>query len=672
MIISIAIIGLAFPTFSLRASAATSTLADSLNSVINNVNWAGADSWTSLWGQILANQGSSTFDNAISNDVNSGNYADALYVARLADLNSYSSQTIQSCTYTALENMPMCGSLPANGNAHSYGDPGSSCFLVYGRYLLWAYQYAQAYELTGKWNATQAFIDFARMYSKPPINSASGEMLWCDAPNNWAKSYSSRYYDEHAETLSVFLQLEEQGVPGAMNYADNAWTGVQAHWNGQYYGYTGTSTVECEMGNFAQVMAEYAQQKGGTIPYWDRVIQDLNYKLLANGWNSPGWANAGVIVHAKGVNSELRLWETMGAITALQELYQYFTPTMQTNLQNMLTGSGTTPAWQGLMSSSLNVNGRFKGTSSDTSPSDDATACAAATLFLDGIIPVTGNLAIPFREENYNDHRTMYPTADFKFDYTNHAITIPVNAGELAFIYGTTPVTYTFPANGVYTIQFSNDWNTITAVNGQPVTSNPPSAPQNLVAKGGNAQVSLSWTAPTSNGGAAINNYTIYRGTSSHAEAVLTTLGNVNIYTDNAVTNGQTYYYYVTAQNTAGESPSSNEASATPTAPTIKTLTVNIATDRLTYSRNNIVYITITVKDSDTGNTVQGATVQVAVTYPNRRIAWTRTGTTDSTGTMGTNYRLATSSPKGTYTVSVTASLTGYQSATAKTTFNVK
>jgi hypothetical protein len=464
LIISIAITTVTLPTLTLQTCADSSTLADSLKSVINNVNWSGADSWTSLWGQILADQSPSAFDNVISSDVSTSNYADALYVARLADLNGYTSPTIQNCIRAALENVSMCGSLPANCNAQAYGDPGSSCFEVYGRYLLWAYQYAQKYGLTVEWNVTQAFLDFARMYDKPPINSASGEMLWCDPANNWAESYSSRYYDEHAETLSTFLQFEEQGVPAAINYADKAWTGVQAHWNGQYYGYAGTSTVECEMGNFAQIIAEYAQQKGGTIPYWSRVIQDLNYKLLANGWSSPGWATAGVLMHAKGVNSELRLWETMGAVTALQELYQNFTATMQTSLQSMLMGSSTTSAWQGLMSSSLNVSGRFKGTSSDSSPSNDATVVAAAILFLDGIVPLTGSLAIPFREENYNDDRTMYQTAAFRFDYANRSITIPVNAGTLAFIYGNTPVNYTFPANGVYTIQFSNDWNTITAV----------------------------------------------------------------------------------------------------------------------------------------------------------------------------------------------------------------
>src|SRR2546426_5886134 len=98
-------------------------------------------------------------------------------------------------------------------------------------------------------------------------------------------------------------------------------------------------------------------------------------------------------------------------------------------------------------------------------------------------------------------------------------------------------------------------------------TSTVPSAPQNLQAAAGNAQVSLSWTAPSSNGGSAITNYKIYRSTSSGTETLLTTVGNVNSYTDTGLTNGQTYFYKVSAVNSVGESAQSNEASAKPSAP---------------------------------------------------------------------------------------------------------
>jgi hypothetical protein len=458
-----------------------STLADALNATIANVNWTAPDSWTSTWGNILAGNNFSAFDNAMSQDLSGGNYKDALFVARLANISGYSSSTITTGTLTALQQMPMAGSLPNNFNAKSYGDPNSGCYLIYDRFLLWSYHYVQLYGLASKWNASQAFLDFSKMYNKPPIGSRTGEMLFCDPPGNWAYSYSSRYYDEHAETLSVFVKLAQMGVPGALVYADNAWVGLQTHWNGRYYVYSDSwSIIEAEMGNFAQIIAEYRQLKGGSIPYWDRVMQDLDYKLLVNGWDSPGWSVPGVIVHgAGGANPEQRLWETMGAMTALQGLYPYFNSTMKTSFDNMMLG--TTAVWQGLMSSNLNVGGLFKGASSDSSSSNDATACAAATLFLDGIVPVSGNLAIPIRNEQYQDHRTSFPVTEFQFNYGNHQITIPVTAGQLTFIYGSSPVSYIFPSDGIYTLQFSSDWNTITSVKGH----NPVSFSNFVIQNGG-------------------------------------------------------------------------------------------------------------------------------------------------------------------------------------------
>src|SRR5262249_1402835 len=107
---------------------------------------------------------------------------------------------------------------------------------------------------------------------------------------------------------------------------------------------------------------------------------------------------------------------------------------------------------------------------------------------------------------------------------------------------------------------------TITA---SPIPGTPPDAPTGLTAKAGNGKVSLSWTAPASNGGVAITSYRVYRGTASGTETLLTSggcsgLGAVLSCSDNGLTNGQTYFYKVSAVNAIGEGPPSNEASATP------------------------------------------------------------------------------------------------------------
>jgi len=95
-----------------------------------------------------------------------------------------------------------------------------------------------------------------------------------------------------------------------------------------------------------------------------------------------------------------------------------------------------------------------------------------------------------------------------------------------------------------------------------PVTA--PGAPSGLAATAGDAQVSLSWNAPASDGGAAITGYRVYQGTGQTAVASVTGTSA----TVTGLTNGTRYSFKVTAVNKAGEGPASGAASATPTAAT--------------------------------------------------------------------------------------------------------
>jgi len=87
-----------------------------------------------------------------------------------------------------------------------------------------------------------------------------------------------------------------------------------------------------------------------------------------------------------------------------------------------------------------------------------------------------------------------------------------------------------------------------------------PSAPQNLRAIQANASIVLDWNAPLSDGGSRITHYTIYRGTVSGGEIFLKEIGTALTYTDTDISNGQRYYYEVSALNAVGEGPTSNEA----------------------------------------------------------------------------------------------------------------
>ena len=87
-----------------------------------------------------------------------------------------------------------------------------------------------------------------------------------------------------------------------------------------------------------------------------------------------------------------------------------------------------------------------------------------------------------------------------------------------------------------------------------------PPAPAGLAATAGNGSVGLTWAAS-----AGATSYSVYRGTAPGAEGS-TPVGTTTStsFTDTGLTNGTAYYYKVTASNSVGASPSSNEATATP------------------------------------------------------------------------------------------------------------
>ena len=95
-----------------------------------------------------------------------------------------------------------------------------------------------------------------------------------------------------------------------------------------------------------------------------------------------------------------------------------------------------------------------------------------------------------------------------------------------------------------------------------------PSAPSALVATAGNAQVVLSWSAPTSPSNPPVSGYDVLRATAAGQEATIPIASGVagTTYTDSGLTNGTTYFYEVEAVNTVRPSVPSNEVSASPQA----------------------------------------------------------------------------------------------------------
>jgi fibronectin type 3 domain-containing protein len=144
-------------------------------------------------------------------------------------------------------------------------------------------------------------------------------------------------------------------------------------------------------------------------------------------------------------------------------------------------------------------------------------------------------------------------------------------------------------AGNALTSSFSSQFTTAASPPPPPPVPVPPSSPINLVASGGVRQISLTWSPPSDDGGASITGYSIYRSsTSSGPYSLLTSLGVTAHYDDKDLGNGATYYYRISAKNSAGEGALSTYASAQtlslPSAPRSLSVTPSIGDIKLSWS----------------------------------------------------------------------------------------
>jgi plastocyanin len=355
-----------------------------------------------------------------------------------------------------------------DGLPYCYNDGSSEAFLVYDRYLILAYGYAiqYNYELS-KWNLTQAYDSFKAAVTA----STYPALLWIDQDGTpYTISYGPRYYDECGETIDCFLGFYSLGITTALNDALTTWLWTNNNlWSasGTNYNYAlNWAGYECEAGGFLQIALKL-WHVDSSLPDTQHLLTDIENRFLAEQLLSPQWLD-GVVCHmGLGQNDQLRLENTVMAWAAIFGSYGELNSTYQTDVQDMLTGAGgtATPAWTQLLQSSLCGSNfpKFQD-HSDSGVSNDATATGADLLFMLGIVPQTAVLAMPIEENLYEYVYNMLDPDLFNINLTTDVVTVSLAAaGTLNFQFNqTVPGTFTTP--GIYTVQFSPDWNTILSI----------------------------------------------------------------------------------------------------------------------------------------------------------------------------------------------------------------
>ncbi|HEY3419253.1 MAG TPA: fibronectin type III domain-containing protein [Methanomassiliicoccales archaeon] len=90
-----------------------------------------------------------------------------------------------------------------------------------------------------------------------------------------------------------------------------------------------------------------------------------------------------------------------------------------------------------------------------------------------------------------------------------------------------------------------------------------PTAPTGVIAIRGNSNVSLSWTAPSNDGGSVISGYALYCGSAEGSETYRIAVSGTK-FTFDGLTNGLPYFFRVAAVNVRGNGTLSSVATATP------------------------------------------------------------------------------------------------------------
>jgi hypothetical protein len=134
-----------------------------------------------------------------------------------------------------------------------------------------------------------------------------------------------------------------------------------------------------------------------------------------------------------------------------------------------------------------------------------------------------------------------------------------------------------------------------------------PGAPTAVVASGGDAQATVSWTAPLSTGGSPITAYAVTPFIGGVAQSPQTFLSTASSQVVTGLTNGTAYAFSVAAINAGGAG--TNSAASSPVTPSKETSTtaLKLSTPRVTYGHERIETLSVRVAPQHLGSTPTGS-----------------------------------------------------------------
>lgn len=392
----------------------------------------------------------------------------------------------------------------------------------------------------------------------------SNEKAWDDGTNFYFEaSYTGTY-----PNFDVFLDTDQNAATGY------SWFSIGADYSIQNTGVF-KSTANGNAWDWSSQVAAATETvpQTGTIEFETPLTAIGNpakatimWQVLTSGWAGSPDSTVVSYVHTPSVPTGLTA--TAGnAQVALSWTASTYATSYNIYRSTTSGGEGSTAIATGVTTTTYTNTGLSNGTTyyykvaavdtgGTSAQSSEASAAPAGTPAAPtGLAAVAGNAQVSLTwtassgATSYNIYRgtssgseTSIATGVTTASYTNTGLT-----NGTAYYYKVAAV------NSVGTSGMSSE------VSATPVAASIPATPSGFAVTGGNAQVSLSWTATT-----GATSYNVYRGTSSGGETLLVSGVTAVSYIDTNVTNGTEYYYQLAAVNSAGTSGKTGEWSATP------------------------------------------------------------------------------------------------------------